>query len=169
VQSILHHYQGGVLYDNGGKHSHLHPTHLLHLSKDEKAQLQEIIQTHPKLGALRLVVGVPGLDGPGKSVADISPILMNVDRVCKEKQSIKLSHYPGGDHFLDQLAAFDQCHPGFIVHSQLGKVTVLVLQSAWMATQLLKDTVLHEPVNGLVSDAAHGYWHMDTGTWITGY
>jgi hypothetical protein len=63
-----------------------------------------------------------------------------------------------GDNFLDQLAAFDQQHPGFLLHSQVGTVTVLVLQSVWMSYQLLKDTVLHELVDGLVSDAAHGYW-----------
>jgi hypothetical protein len=65
-----------------------------------------------------------------------------------------------GDNFLDQLAAPDQWHPGFLLHSQVGIVTVLVLQSVGMSYQLLKDTVLHEPVNGLVSYAAHGYWHM---------
>jgi hypothetical protein len=38
-----------------------------------------------------------------------------------------------------------------------------------MAYQLLKDTVLHEPVNGLVSDAAHGYWRMSNWLLIISY
>jgi hypothetical protein len=78
--------------------------------------------------------------------------------VQKEKKNVKTTLSITGETFLDQLTAFDQHHPGFLIHSQVGTVTVLVLQTSWMAYQLLKDTVLQELVNGLVSDAAHGYW-----------
>jgi hypothetical protein len=99
----------------------------LHLSKLEKAQFKDIVEKHPKVGALGLVVGLPGLNGPGKSVAEISPILMNVDQVWKERQNVKTTLSITGETYLDQLAAFDQHHPGFLIHSQVGTVTVLDL------------------------------------------
>jgi hypothetical protein len=89
VESSLCHYQAGILYSTQGDHNHQRPTHILHLSRDEKSQFQEILQNHPKSGALQLVVGVPGLDGPGKSGADISPVLLNADRVHMKKKKMK--------------------------------------------------------------------------------
>jgi hypothetical protein len=35
------------------------------------------------------------------------------------------------------------------------------MQTAWMALQLVQDTVLNEAVNGIITDAAHGYWRMN--------
>jgi hypothetical protein len=32
------------------------------------------------------------------------------------------------------------------------------MQSPFMASQLVQNSILDGPVNGLVSDAAHGYW-----------
>lgn len=32
------------------------------------------------------------------------------------------------------------------------------MQSKFMASQMVKDMPLNEPVNGLVSDAAHSFW-----------
>jgi hypothetical protein len=39
-------------------------------------------------------VGVPGKDGPGQSVANISDALLNADRVSKEH--LKIKNNPGG-------------------------------------------------------------------------
>jgi hypothetical protein len=139
---------------------HQRPTHLLHLTSGEKEQLQKLLYDHPKTGALKLVVGMPSVKGPGKSITDISPVLINTDRVRHEKKKVKLIHQSSGETSLEQLKDFELHHPGFLRYSQVGIITVLVLQSAWMAFQLIQDTVLKEPVNGIVSDAAHGYWRV---------
>lgn len=56
-----------------------------------------------------------------------------------------------------QFAAFDNEHPGFKIFSTIGEVTVISLQSPLMRKQLLKDKALGEN-NGMVNDAAHGWW-----------
>lgn len=77
VFSILVRWSGGIKFSNYGQHAHQRPAHILHLSKDEKSRFEEIITTHPTIRPLGLIVGVPGLHGPGESVAEISDALLN--------------------------------------------------------------------------------------------
>ena len=86
VQSKLWKWIGGIHYSNGGFHTHNHPTHTLHLLPEERHRFDAIVSAHPGIGPLRLIVGVPGINGPGESVADISDVLLNADR---EKQKLK--------------------------------------------------------------------------------
>jgi hypothetical protein len=158
VVSVLWKYRHGVHYSNGGEHNHIRPTHVLHLLPDERARFDAIVATNPTVGPLGLLVGVPGLRGPGESVADISDVLLNADRIRKERQRVKKGESKGADGFLAEFAKFADKHPNFVIYSQIGVVSVIVLQSSFMASQLVRNGVLDGPVNGLVSDAAHGYW-----------
>jgi hypothetical protein len=108
VISTLHRYKEGVLYANGGIHMHQQPTHVLHLLPNEKAQLHQIFNENPKIGALKLTVGLPSFNGPGKSVADISPALLNPDQVRHEKKKAKFLYQSNGESTLDQLTAFEE-------------------------------------------------------------
>ena len=63
---------------------HCWPTHLLYLYANEWQEFIELVKANLKSGPLQLIVGVPGLEGPGKSAADISDVLLNADRVSKE-------------------------------------------------------------------------------------
>lgn len=159
VRSTLWTWLGGVHYENGGMHMHARPTHILHLLPRETIQFERIIKSHPKTGPLALIVGVPEISGPGESVADISDVLLNAHRVSKEKQKIKNLT---GDSFIAAFAQFSMDHPGFVVHAQLGEVTVISLQSPFMVSQLVKDGSIDGPVNGTVNDAAHGWWKERT-------
>ncbi|KIJ91296.1 hypothetical protein K443DRAFT_14520 [Laccaria amethystina LaAM-08-1] len=76
---------------------HDRPTHTLHLLPEERHRFDAIVSAHPGIGPLRLIVGVPGINGPGESVADISDVLLNADCVSKEKQKIKKTKTQGGD------------------------------------------------------------------------
>lgn len=161
VRSTLWTWLGGVHYDNGGMHMHARPTHILHLLPRETIEFERIVNSHPKTGPLALIVGVPGINGPGESVADISDVLLNAHRVSKEKKKIKnLTGH--GDSFIAAFAEFSKDHPGFVVHAQLGEVTVISLQSPFMVSQLVKDGSIDGPVNGTVNDAAHGWWKQRT-------
>ena len=158
VRSRLFHWAGGVHYINGGIHEHPRPSHILHLLPKEKAQFIEIVAANPKLGPLGLIVGIPGIRGPGKSVANISNILLNADQVSKEKQKYNVDR-SSGIGFVNAFEQFCQEHPGFVIYGQLEEVTVISLQSPFMAAQLLPDEgKIPCSVNGLVSDAAHGFW-----------
>jgi hypothetical protein len=148
---------GAVPTGNHPRHSHL-----LHLLPKEKAEFKELVLTHPKAGPLALVVGAPGVKGPGKSVADISPVFVNVDRVRKERHMVKKEEIQGGDSFIAAFAKFSADHPGFVIYSQIGVVTVISLQTPFMNTQLVKESILEDTVNGLLSDAAHGWWRERT-------
>jgi len=156
--SVLWKYKHGMHYSNGGQHSHPRPTHILHLLPNERARFDMIVATNPKVGALGLLVGVPGLHHPGESVAEISDALLNADRIRKERQRVKKGESKGGDGFVAEFSKFTDEHPNFVILSQIGTVTVITMQSPFMASQLVKNGVLEGPVNGLLSDAAHGFW-----------
>ncbi|TFK34966.1 hypothetical protein BDQ12DRAFT_612483, partial [Crucibulum laeve] len=117
-------FKTGVYYINGGQHLHPRPTHLLHLTPDQ--------------------------------LAEISPVLLNTDRIKAEKCCAKLTG--GKQEFVTEFSDFQKEHPGFIVYSQFGMVTVVVLQTQFMASQLIKKNIMHDAVNGIVSDAAHWFW-----------
>ncbi|KAJ7703657.1 hypothetical protein B0H17DRAFT_872502, partial [Mycena rosella] len=104
-------------------------------------------------------VGRPGVHGPGESVADITPLLYNTERIKYERRKIlQGSGGNGNTNFMAQFSKFEQDHPEFIRDSQFGKVAVIVMQTPFMASKLVKATIEMEAVNGIVSDAAHGVW-----------
>lgn len=159
VEAHLFRFNLGIHYIHTGIHNHLRPTHTLHLTKNERARFEAIITANPLAGPLSLVVGVRTLHGPGDSVADISPMLLNVDRVRKERQQFLTKRITAGEEpFLEHFAAFTRQQPDFIVHTQIGDVTVIVMQSPFMASLLVSNYILENSVNGIVSDAAHGFW-----------
>ncbi|KAF8810586.1 hypothetical protein BYT27DRAFT_7221923 [Phlegmacium glaucopus] len=100
------------------------------------------------VGPLGLIVGVPGVNGPGESVADISDVFLNAGRVGKERLKIKKGSQSsgGGDAFIVAFAKFSEEHRGFVIFSQPDAVTVI------------SERLLDGPINGLVNDAAHGWW-----------
>ncbi|KAJ7825903.1 hypothetical protein B0H14DRAFT_2368617, partial [Mycena olivaceomarginata] len=95
-----------------------------------------------------------------RSVTKISPLLFNKDRLAYERTRIlKPTRVFKDNHFLEQIAAFEHRHPNFAPRVYIeGKVTVIVLQSPFMRRMLLKDTVEDDAVNGIVSDASHGFF-----------
>ncbi|TFK80602.1 hypothetical protein K466DRAFT_456005, partial [Polyporus arcularius HHB13444] len=111
-----------------------------------------------------LLVGVPTLRGPGPKAPDISSVLLNKDRISHELRKVRAEakSTKGGDSLnLDEFAAFDADNPGLVVNSIVGKVTVISIQQPLMLAELVKETVVtSEPVNGVVSDAAHGFWRQ---------
>ena len=163
VKSITWTYSKGVHFVNDGFHHHPRPGHILHISKDEQFRFEAIVNTHPSVGPLALIVGVPGVNGPGESVADISDVFVNAGRVGKERLKIKKGgQIGGGDAFISAFVKFSQEYPGFVIYSQLNIVTVISVQSSLMRTEMVKERLLDGPVNGLVNDAAHGWWKERT-------
>ncbi|KAJ7658638.1 hypothetical protein DFH06DRAFT_1407053, partial [Mycena polygramma] len=156
--STSYSFSGGVHYVNGGTHDHPRPTHILHLTSKERSKFVEIVREHPKVGPLSLLVGRPGLHGPEKSVAEISPVLFNKDRIKSERRAIKRQGDLADSDFA-QFAQFERENPGFIIFSQFGAVTVIVMQTPFMVSQLVKThIILRDAINGIVSDGAHGYF-----------
>jgi len=156
VRATLWKWSGGVHYEQNSSHPHLRPPRVLHLLNSERKAL---VEEHPNTGPLGLIVGVPGLTGPGKSVADISPVFLNADRVSKEHRKIKHNvDGTGGDNFIATFAKFTSEYPNFVLAEVFGPVTVISLQSPFMVSQLVRDEKVDSSVNGLVNDAAHGWW-----------
>ena len=158
VKLTLWMYLKGVCIVNDGFHQHRRPGHILHISKDEQVRFQALVNTHPTVGPLGLIVGVPGVTGPGESVADISDVFLNAGRVGKERLKLTKGSHGGGDEFLAAFAKFSAEHPGFVIFSHVDVVTVISVQSAFMRSQMVKERLLDGPTNGLVNDAAHGWW-----------
>lgn len=161
IVSWIWKYKHGVNYINGGTHQHPRPTYTLHLTQSQFAVFERIVLTNPKVTALPLLVGVPTIDGPGKSVAEISPVLLNQDRIKAERRTIirRAPNETGADTFIRQFADFQNEHPGFVVHSTVGLITTIVMQTRYMASNLVNDQLNDQAVNGIVTDAAHGYWN----------
>ena len=158
VRSTLWTYSKGVHFINAGEHNHARPGHILHISKTEQVRFETLVNTNPATGPLGLIVGVPGINGPGDSVADISDVFLNAGRVGKERLKVKMKSYFGGDSFIAAFAKFLTEHPEFVIYSQLDAITVISVQSPFMRSQMVKERLLEGPINGLVSDAAHGWW-----------
>ncbi|KIJ13900.1 hypothetical protein PAXINDRAFT_13225 [Paxillus involutus ATCC 200175] len=131
------------------------PTHVLHLTSGERARFEEIVAAHPNAKPSQLFTGVSGLNGPGVSISEISPVLVNVDRIKAELRRMRQMH---SGKFEDNFAKFENDHPDFIVYSQFGAVSVVIMQTPFMASTLIKDFIDNEAINGIVSDAAHGFW-----------
>jgi hypothetical protein len=158
VRAMTYRWQGGYHFYNTGIHVHHRPGRVLHLLSDERQRFESMVKAHPNTGPLGLIVGVPGLTGPGESVADISDVFLNPDRVSKERQKIKRDAETGGDSFIAQFEKFTDEFPGFVIYSILGKVTVISVQTKFMQENLVKDIKIDGPLNGTVNDAAHGWW-----------
>ena len=79
IRAVLWKWSGGIHYEQNGSHDHKRPPRILHLSNGEHQKFVKLVEQHPKTGPRGLVVGVPGIAGPGQSAADISPALLNID------------------------------------------------------------------------------------------
>jgi len=96
------------------------------------------------------------------SVADISSVYLNTDCVASDRRKLKKGHSSSADGFISDFVQFCADHPDFVVYEQLRVVMVICLQSPFMAAQLVHDSFQTDPVNGLVSDAAHGWWKLSS-------
>ena len=85
-------------------------------------------------------------------------MLLNADRVSKERRKIKLDADSGGDNFTAAFAKLTEDYPGFVIFSMIGKITVICVQTPFMRTNMLKSSRMDGPTNGFVNDAAHGWW-----------
>lgn len=162
IQANTYKWSGGVHFCNSGVHTHDRP-HALHALKHEQERFTKVVKANPNTGPLGLIVGVPGIDGPGESVADISPVYVNIDRVSKERRKIKQTTDSGGDSFIAAFSKFDEDYPGFVIFRVFGKVTVISVQSPFMQSNLIKSEsskIKDRAVNGTVNDAAHGWWRV---------
>ncbi|EIN09954.1 hypothetical protein PUNSTDRAFT_36808, partial [Punctularia strigosozonata HHB-11173 SS5] len=110
------------------------------------------------VGALGLLVGAPTRDGVGRSVAQLSDVWRNRDRVQQDMKRVLASQKNNGDGFVTGFAQFQADYADYLLHHIFGVVTVLSLQDSFMRHLLVKETILGDPINGLVTDAAHGYW-----------
>jgi len=159
VCATLWKWSSGIHYAQNSSHPHLRPPQVLHLLNSERKAFSKLVEEHPNTGPLGLIVGILELTGPGKSVADISPVFLNADRVLKERWKIKHNvDGTGGDNFIATFAKFTSEYSNFVLAEVFGPVTVISLQSPLMVSQLVQDKKVDSSVNGLVNDVAHGWW-----------
>lgn len=110
-----------------------------------------------------MITGPTELGGPGEYVAKISGAFLNADHVGKERlKLIKSVNMSNGNAFIASFSHFCQQHPDFVIQSTLGDVTVICFQSCLIREQLFKGGVLEGNINGMVNDAAHGWWKVRT-------
>ncbi|PPQ91243.1 hypothetical protein CVT25_000301 [Psilocybe cyanescens] len=147
-----------VHFFNDGPHSHAHPGCVLHPLPDEKLHFEELVQAHPKTRPLGLMADVPGVARPGESVIDISDVYLNADQVGKERLKIKKKAQTRGDDFMAGFSKFMAEHPGFVLNAQLGVVAVIMVQSKFMWSNLVKNSLLERLINRMVNDATHDWW-----------
>ena len=164
TRQVLWSYKHGIHFIHTGYHNHPRPTHIIHMSKNQREKFKELVEQHPKSGPLQLLVGAPTLHGPGASVADISPVLLNKDRIAYELEKVRHPKRPGGsadDLNIKEFSLFCAENEGFIIHSVIREVVVICMHQPLMLAELVKEnsmSIPDEPVNGIVSDAAHGFW-----------
>ncbi|KAG2098405.1 uncharacterized protein F5147DRAFT_815847 [Suillus discolor] len=140
ITSVLYSFKGGVYYIHKGIHHHPKQTHILHLSRDKRTRFEQIVFKNPAAGPAALIAGHNSLTGTRDSVAAISTVLLNQDRVKAQLQGLQGK---STRNFVDDFAEFQKNHPGYVLYSQFEAVT---------------DFIEDEAVNGIVSDTAHGFW-----------
>ncbi|KAH7919295.1 hypothetical protein BV22DRAFT_1051142 [Leucogyrophana mollusca] len=145
-------------YFHKGSHTHECPTHLLHLTQNERARFEKLVDENPTAGPLSLLVGPRGRHGPQEGAGEISPVLLNADRIKAEMRQLKAA--AGVQEWNEAFKVFKLKHKNWIVYSQVddGEAGVVVMQTPFMASSLVKDHVGIDAVNGIVSDAAHRFW-----------
>lgn len=157
-------WEKGVRYKHFGKHSHPAPTHLLHATKDEMKRFRELVVTNSSTKALGLIMGapslIPGVTEPRPSVRKISTVFSNSHRVAKERTKILKPYSTKGENdFLDAFSSFLEDNPDWMIHSHIQNGTmVFSFQSELMREQLIGQKSSSRPINGIVNDAAHGWW-----------
>ncbi|KAJ6479417.1 hypothetical protein C8R47DRAFT_1050409, partial [Mycena vitilis] len=152
-------YRDGAHFRHSGYHRHEKvPT--VHLTVGQRSRFKKIIREHPRMGPAQLLAGRPAIDGPGPSVADISPVLLNPRRIQYERRKILNPENKTRDQRLfPKLERFKLKHPNWTVGVHwMDKVNVIVLQSPWQRRIGLKDMIQSEAVNGVVSDACYDYF-----------
>ncbi|KAJ3773632.1 hypothetical protein FB446DRAFT_787672 [Lentinula raphanica] len=167
---VLWTWKGGKHIENSGFHSHPRITHLLHVLPNERVRFEELIDNNPDATPAQLLIGQRTLSGQRKSASNISPVYNNRDRIAKDRQRIiNSAKYSGGDKFISGFREFHQDHPNFIVHSIFGEINMICMQSDFMRVRLVNEISKRhrEPVNGIVSDAAHGFWREQNSLLIT--
>ncbi|KAF8174426.1 hypothetical protein K438DRAFT_2023131 [Mycena galopus ATCC 62051] len=152
-------YWDGAHFRHSGYHHH-ERVPVRHMTPRERVEFENIIKEHPRMGPAQLLAGRPGVDGPGPSVADISPVLLNPSRIQHERRKILNPDNKVRDQrFHPKFERFKEKHPDWTVglHWQ-ENVQVIVLQSPWQRRIGLKDHIKTEAVNGIVSDGCHDYF-----------
>ncbi|KAJ6468036.1 hypothetical protein C8R47DRAFT_1056060, partial [Mycena vitilis] len=152
-------YRGGAHFRHSDYHHH-ERVPAVHLTIRERSRFKSVVSEHPRIGPAQLLAGRPAIDGPGPSVADISPVLLNPRRIQYERSKIFNPENKVRDQrLLPKLERFKQRHPNWTVGLHwMDKVHVIVLQSPWQRRIGLKDKIRSEAVNGTVSDACHDYF-----------
>lgn len=150
------------------EHNHEIPSYRLHLTQEQEAEFVEFVRSNPKASPAALISG--NTIG-GKSATDISPVLIHAPRVGRARKKIlgKDKVKGGtGDAFIETFSEFQLKHPGFIVaNTMLGGVTVISGQTPFMASQIHDQALqVDGPFNGIISDAAHGWWQVRTSLLI---
>ncbi|KAF9022911.1 hypothetical protein BDP27DRAFT_1163304, partial [Rhodocollybia butyracea] len=120
------------------------------------------VHTNPKASPAALI---SGNTVDGKSATEISSVLIHAPRVSRMRKSVlsKGTMKGGtGDAFVETFSNFQLEHPGFIVaNTMLGGVTVISGQTPFMASQIHDEALqIDGPFNGIVTDAAHGWWQV---------
>ncbi|KAG1741690.1 hypothetical protein EDB19DRAFT_1828040 [Suillus lakei] len=145
VMSVLYSFKDGVYYIHKEIHNHPKQTH------DEWTRFEQIVFENPATGPAALIAGRHSLTGTRESVATIS-----TDRVKAELQAL-----PGKStrNFVDDFAEFQRNHPGYVLYSRFEAVTVVVVQTPFMVSQLT-NSIEDVAVNDIVSNTALGFWRI---------
>ncbi|KAK0234340.1 hypothetical protein IW262DRAFT_1452899 [Armillaria fumosa] len=168
-RSYLIQWSGGYRYMNGQPHNHSRLSYVLHMMHSEEIEFQALIEMHPNLGPAALMLGPRRLEGYGKGAADISEATRHPDHVKYERRIVKSRTMAESGHwFLSQFSEWQRKHPGIVrTYQNTGEVTVISIQTTWMRDMLVPDiqvplSQLDDALNGLLSDAAHGYWSVSS-------
>lgn len=165
VKMVIHEYLFGRHFEHKGTHDHPRP-HPIHLDLSEQRKLAGVVRSHPKAGPSKLMAGVPDVNGTSGPVTELSTTLLNSDRVKYEVAKIRRQNPGNGGDVIGGLVSFCEEHPNFVLYSTITQVAVISMQSTVLAGAFIKELIPNEAINGIVSDATHGYWQNENALLI---
>ncbi|KAF9060861.1 hypothetical protein BDP27DRAFT_1429567 [Rhodocollybia butyracea] len=157
-------------YVNGPAHTHSRFPNPARTTSAEDKRFREAYEQHPRTTATKMMVGVPTPTGftPGAAEHGLkfaNPAYTSY-RTRREKQKDGNGPTSAFGHFA-KLKEWKKQNPTVTCEEfTTPKVSCISIQTPWMRSQALGDLSNDEPVNGLVSDAAHKYWESPDGKLI---
>jgi hypothetical protein len=152
-------FKGGCFYRHRNVHTHPPPPAKIPLPWQVE-EFEQVVRAHPNATPSQLRAGVATPFGRVPPVSDISPAFINSDHISYRRNQLlqRNKQLSGGDDFIQQIQQFHRLRPDFIQEMTFLPHCVISVQSPWMLLQSAHDSILEGPLNGIVTDGAHGFW-----------
>lgn len=158
-------------YINGTPHNHSRIPNVARTTAKEDKQFFAAYENRPNATPTDLMTGAPAPNGYGPGAAELGEKFRSIDYTGYSLRQLRAKSGNGPTSafgVFKKLGDWKKLHPDVLCQDfTSGDMICLSLQTEWMRQQALPDmTGVHDPLHGILSDAAHKYWEEPNGRLI---